>query len=64
MCNDLLSQATSTAPEERILEDALNCNLHKTGASLIEKVVDARLHPEPIRQTTQDRVQFKAYIKG
>ena len=46
------------------MEDALSCNLHKIGASLVEKVVDARLHPKPLSQTTQDRVQFKAYVKG
>ena len=64
MCDDLVSRATSTVPEERILEDALSCSLHKIGASLIEKVVDARLHPEPISQAIQDRVQFKAHIRG
>ena len=64
MCGGLVSRATSTVPEERILEDALSCSLHKIGASLIEKVVDARLHPAPISQATQDRVQFKAHIRG
>ena len=64
MCHDRVNQATSTVPERRILEDALNCNLHKIGASLIEKVVDVRPHPEPISQATQDRVQFKAHIRG
>jgi ribonuclease HI len=64
MCHDRVNQATSTVPERRILEDALSCNLHKLGASLIEKVVDVRPHPEPISQATQDRIQFKAHIKG
>ena len=45
-----MSQATSTVPERRILEDALSCNLHKIGTSLIEKVVDVCPHPEPISQ--------------
>ena len=60
MCHDRVNQETSTVPERRILEDALSCNLHKIGASLIEKVVDVRPHPEPISQATQDRIQFKA----
>jgi hypothetical protein len=64
MYHDRLSQATSTVPEKRILEDALSCSLHKIGASLIEMVVDVRLHPEPISQATQDRVQFKAHVHG
>ena len=64
MCHDRMNQATSTVPERRILEDALSCNVHKKGASLMEKVVDVRPHPEPISQDTQDRVQFKAHIKG
>ena len=64
MCHDRVNQETSTAPERRILEDALSCNLHKLGTSLIEKVVDVRPHPEPISQATQDRIQCKAHIKG
>jgi hypothetical protein len=64
MCHDRLSQTTSTVLEKQIMEDALRCNLHKIGASLVEKVVDARLHPKPLNQTTQDRVQFKVYVKG
>ena len=64
MCHDRVNQATSTVLERRILEDALSCNLHKIGASLIEKVVDVCPHPEPINQATQDRIQFKAHIKG
>jgi hypothetical protein len=64
MCHDRLSQATSTVPEKRILEDVLSCSVHKIGTSLIEKVVDARLHPESISQTIQDRVQFKAHVQG
>ena len=63
MCHDLVSQAISTVPEKRILEDALICSLHKIGASLIDKVVDVRLHPEPISQAKQDWVQFKAHVK-
>ena len=59
-----MSQATSTVPEERIQEDALSCSLHKIGTDLIEKEVDVRLHPEPISQATQDRVQFKVHVKG
>jgi hypothetical protein len=54
----------STILEKQVMEDALTCNLHKIGASLVEKVVDVRLHPEPLSQTTQDRVQFKSYVKG
>jgi hypothetical protein len=42
-CVDLMSQATSIVPEKRILEDDLSCNLHKTGASLIEKVVEQKV---------------------
>ena len=64
MCNDHMNQATSTVPERWILVDALICNLLKIGTSLIEKVVDVRPHPESISRTTQDRVQFKAHIKG
>ncbi len=64
MCHDRLSQTTSTVLEKRIVEDALSCNLYKIGASLIEKVVDACLHPESPRQTTQDRMEFKTYVKG
>jgi hypothetical protein len=56
-------QGNQYRPEERILEDALSCNLHKIGASLIEKVVDAGLHTAPISQATQDRVQFKAHTR-
>ena len=59
-----MSQATSTVPERRILEDVLICNLHKIGVILIEKVVNVLPHPEPINQDTQDRVQFKTHIKG
>ncbi len=64
MCHDRVNQATSTVPERWILEDVLSCNLHKIGASLIEKGVDVRPHPEPISQDTQDRIQFKAHVKG
>jgi hypothetical protein len=64
MCHDRLSHTTSTVLEERIVEDALTCSLHKIGASLVEKVVDECLHPETPSQTTQDRVQFKTYVKG
>ena len=64
MCHDRMNQATSTVPERRVLEDVLSCNLHRIGASLIEKVVDVHPHPEPISQDTQDRVQFKTHIKG
>ena len=64
MCHDSMNEATSTVPERRILEDVLTCNLHKIGTSLIEKVVDVRPHPETINQGTQDRLHFKAHIKG
>ena len=64
MCHDRVNQATSTVPERRILEDALSCNLHKMGASLIEKVVDVCPHTEPISQAKQHRVQFKSHIRG
>jgi hypothetical protein len=49
-------QTTSTVLEKRIVEDALRCNLHKIGGSLVEKVVDACLHPEQPSQTIQDRM--------
>ena len=39
MCHDRLSHTASTVLEERIVEDALSCSLHKIGSSLVEKVV-------------------------
>jgi hypothetical protein len=39
MCHDRLSQKTSVVLEERIVEDALSCSLHKIGANLVEKVM-------------------------
>jgi hypothetical protein len=60
MCHDRLSQTTSTVleklMEKGVLEDALSCSLHKIGTSLVEKVVDTRLHLESTNQTNQDRV--------